>query len=336
MEDVFYDTSWTIYAVTETTKPLRALFSASPATLDTNALKLRDHLSTGRAKYEDEEEQEKIGGLRESQWDHLRQEGSTPHGLSITLTYDKTTYTFLLYSSSSQALRSPLLLVKATASLTSRFLTFLILHFQAPIVVPLRLPPSHLPNTLSRYLTSLTTAHRPIATDHALLDFLRDTVGAIKLTISITDPAIAKDLRTIEVDVPPETLYQLLPSSESAAGEADFLTSLSTHLRNRTGLILPLSTSTTPPASNDSHTNGTDAETKPAPLKLSRITTAAFALSSEGRLKLSMRAVQVVDAVPGLDRGEENVVRVANAEIIERLCEEARTMAEDSNDYDDG
>ena len=337
MDDVLYDTSLTVYAITESTRALLSLLSASTARLNDHAQTLREYLSTGRVAYEREEEQEKIGGLRECTFAVLRHDDAEPHGVAISLLYDKIAYKFLLYRDTAGHSRAsdgrgrrgkasenslPLLLIKASSSVTARFLAFLEQHFNSPAVVPLKLPAAHLPTALNDYVTELVRAHQPIAADHALLDYLRDTLGALKLTISVTDAKAAKDLRTIDVDVPAETLYQLVADSSAAPR---FLEVLHKHIHARTGLLLPLAPQPTAVSKVDTAEGEADAE---APLKLSRISNAAFALSCEGRLKLSAKAVQAVEAIPGLGSGEDNVVRTANQALLHGLVEAALKLGE--------
>jgi hypothetical protein len=339
MDDILYDTSLTIYALPQPTPPLTALLSASPARLNDHAETLRDHLSAGRIAYEREEERAKIGGLRDCTCALLREEEEAePYGVAINLLYDKVSYRVVFYGDEAPLIKAkgkrkrrtpdhptPLLLIKASSSITSRFLTFLETHFHAPPVLPLRLPASYLPTTLRQYITDLVTAHAAISADHALLDFLRDTVGVLKLTISITHAEAAKSLRTIDIDIPPETLYQLVadgPPNQSGG----FLGSLHKHLHARTGLLLPL----VPDSAPDGAAIGAEKENEAeeVPLKLSRLSCAAFALSSEGRIKLSAKAVQAVDAIPGLGSGQENVVRMANRTMLRGLIDVALTMVE--------
>lgn len=330
MDDALYDTSLTVYALTESSPAILSLLSASPARLNDHSQTLRDYLSTGRVAYEREEEQEKIGGLRECAFAVLRQEDAEPHGVAISLLYDKIAYKFLLYGNTAGRPQTtdkrgragkasekslPLLLIKASSSITARFLAFLEQHFNAPAAITLKLSATHLPTAVNDYVTDLVRAHQPIAADHALLDYLSDTLGALKLTISVTDVEAAKSLRTIDLDVPPETLYQLVTDSSSASS---FLEILHKHLHARTGLLLPLAPQ--PPIETEG-----DGE---APLKLSRISNAAFALSSEGRLKLSAKAAQAVEAIPGLGSGEENVVRRANQALLNGLIDAALKLRE--------
>lgn len=340
MNDILYETSLTAYALPDPTPPLIALLSASTARLSDQARTLRDHLSTGRVAYEREEEQEKIGGLRECSFTLLRQDDAVPYGIAVTLLYDKISYKFLLYGDAAPSSRTTskgkqrqpeqsisLLLVKASSSVTARFFSFLDTHFQAPPVIPLKLPAAHLPTALNAYINALVASHQTISADHALLDFLRDTIGILKLTISITNAEVAKSLRSIDIDIPPETLYQFVTDTESEA-QSGFLSSLYKHLRARTGLLLPL----VPPPPGPRRSAGAADPPQPEedpPLKLYRLSCAAFALSSEGRLKLSARSVQLVDAIPGLGSGEENVVRRANLGLLRGLVEEATKLGEE-------
>ncbi|ETN43424.1 uncharacterized protein HMPREF1541_02583 [Cyphellophora europaea CBS 101466] len=336
MDGILYDTSYTAYAVPQATPALFALLSASPSRLSDHANTLREHLSADRAAYEDEEEREKIGGLRDCKFAPLQRHEAEPQGVAITLFYDKLSYKFVLYRGTPSPTKArsrraghkkdeslPLLLIKATSSLTARFLAYLSLHFHVPTIAPLKLPVGYLADVLDVYVDGLVDAHRPVASDYALLDFFRDTVGAMKLTISLTDAEIAKSLRTIDVDVPPETLYQLVVESEAGTS---FLEALHKHLHARTGLLLPLAP-TYPVRRSQDNDNLEQDKTEP-PLKLSRIGNAAFALSSEGRLKFSSKSMQAVDAVPGIDSGEHNVVRKANQDLLDSLIREALSMAD--------
>ncbi|KPI40758.1 uncharacterized protein AB675_10561 [Cyphellophora attinorum] len=356
MDDALYDTSLTLYAVTESTTPLGSLLNCDLNSLNTNALKLRDHLSSGRARYEDEEEQEKIGGLRDCTWSHLRQDDRSTHGILVTLLYDKITYRFIFYvkpTSSSSTTRAgsrrqkapsaappsasslPLLFIKASTSLTARFLAFLTIHFQAPTIMPLKLPASHLPVTLSSYIASLVSAHATVANDYALQAFLQDTIGATKLTISITSAEIAKHLRTIDVDVPHETLFQLIEQGRNDAAHENFLEALRHHVHQRTGLLLPLTAAQQHQSAVTASGNEPDSTAPEPPLKLTRISNSAFALGSEGRLKFSTKAVAAVDAVAGLPSGpQENIVRRANLQLLEGLLDAAAAVSKGTNDGD--
>lgn len=348
MDDELYDTSLTLYAINAPHRALRVLLCVDQEDLDVEAEKLHRHLSTGRAQYEFEEEHEKIGALQACTWTCLRRDDRTAHGLIASLLYDRVTYRFIFHSDSESTLTTRrqkgaaplcLLLAKAPTSLTNRFLAFLESRFQMPILAPFKLPDSHLSTSFSAYLSRLVSAHNYVADDYALQGFLQDTLGNTKLTISITSSEIAKHLRTIDIDLPPETLYQLVERARNASSNTartagldtdEILGALKHHIHQRTGLLLPLTQSTTNSAnsspggsSSNSSSEEADAEPKP-PFKLTRISNAAFALGAEGRLKFSMRPVHAMDTVPGLPSGnEDNVVRRANTMLLAGLCSAA-------------
>lgn len=344
MDNAVYDTSLTIFALPEPSPALETLLATSPSRLQDHARTLQKHLSVDRAAYEHEEERLKIGGLRGSFFSllHGEQDNAEPYGVFMRLLYDRIDYKFILYgdevppnntkgkhTQKKPENQLPLLLVKASSSVNTRFLSFLETYFQSPTVIPLRLPASYLPTALNNYINELASAHETISADHALLELLKDTIGVLRLTISITDADIAKSLRTIDIDIPPETLYQLV--TDVLTRDTGFLGSLQRYLHIRTGLFLPL-VPTAPPQQPPS--NGNDAATvvddddDEPPLKVSRMSSAAFALSSEGRIKLSSKAVQVVEAIPGLGSGEENVVRIANRTLLRGLIAVALTLGE--------
>ena len=399
MNDTLYDTSFTLYAVSDASPQYQKLPECYEADLNVHAEALRQYLDTKRPRYESEEEREKIGGLRACRWTVIKRyagqkrkrgreddsddldptttaEDAPIEGVTITLTYDKATYKFILYAASDsrdQTAKSqpskrrrkpqpkpnglPLLLTKSNASLTRHILTFLTTTFSIT-TTPLKLPPHCLQQTLQTYITSLWTSLRSTSNTHSTQSLLRDTIGTLKITIATNTahakgPDIAKGLKSIDVDVPSETLYQLLlpplnndaattttsshASSRAArdvtatttAAAAAFLVRLRDHVRLRTGLILPL-----PPAvrgggekmvgsgDGDDGQEAMEMELE-RPLKVSRISTAAFALSAEGRLKMSLKAVEAVEGLGRLGAGEGNVVRVVNGALMEGVVRQA-------------
>ena len=132
-----------------------------------------------------------------------------------------------------------------------------------------------------------------------------------------------------------ETLHQILeqsipgkPSSRSKKRDElspiTFLASLQELTRERTGLILPITPTVTkkPLATN---ANGAAPADEP-PLRVTRIQCTAFAIGMEGRLKFSSRPVEMMEVVPGLTSGNENVVKLANRDLLEAVVKEAERV----------
>jgi Kinetochore complex Sim4 subunit Fta1 len=328
MDDGLYDTSFTLYTVTDTSLPYRNLLQSHQGALHARATRLREHLSC-RPKYEDEEEKEKIGGLRDCTWLAIRnpqRRSGDADGVAVILTYDKAIYKFMLFSNASTArtgttVEIPLLLAKASATNARLFVSFLAENFHVTIN-PLKLPPDFVSSTISSYVSQLHSAFKSVSDTTSMVSLLKDTMANLKLSVtanigSANGADIAQHLRTIDIDVPAETLYQLFDSAPSqpqtnGSTQPIFLSSLQHHIHQRTGLILPL-------LLKDATADATDEP----PLKLSRVASLSFALSTEGRLKFNSRAIEAVEAIPGLESGENNVVRKANAQLLEALVTEA-------------
>jgi hypothetical protein len=370
MDERLYDASFTLFAVQNTTFAYRNLCKDPPQKLTSNASRLQNQLSV-RPKYEDEEERAKIGGLRDCKWASYHHPNSTRKeaaGNALVLTYDRAVYKFILCSNtntlSARVVDLPLILVKASAGLTKRVLDFLRTEFQIEIF-PLKIPPTLLAFSISTYISSLYSAFSETDST-STLSLLRETIGTLRLTVSISSGAeggaeIAQHLRSIDIDVPAETLYQLLDTetaSSNATRNPSFLESLQHHIHQKTGLILPLipkfsqkipptnsSSSTNPnpilnqnpnPNTNRARNPSSPSQTNPPNpitnndeppptplLRLTRLSNLSFALSTEGRLKFAHRAVDAVEGIPGLESGEGNVVRKANGMLLGALIAEA-------------
>ncbi len=328
MDERLYDTSFTLYAVTDSSLPYQSLLQANQSTLNVHASRLREYLNL-RPKYEDDEEKENIGGLRDCTWIAFRNPPQVRRHadvISVVLNYDRAIYKFILYSNTSTAspgtkVGMPLLLAKAPAVVTRRFLSFTVETFHVTIH-PLKLPNNCLASTISVYIARLYSSFETVSGATSMLSLLKDTIGNVKLSISVNPGSangadIAQHLRTMDLDVPAETLYQLLtlPPPPAFAREykhCGFLLSLQHHIHQRTGLILPLLPN-----------SSTGDDVSEPPLKLSRIASASFALSAEGRLKFSSKTFEALETVPGLDSGDENVVKKANAQLLEAIVSEA-------------
>lgn len=341
MEELLYNSSFTLYALPLPT-PVRLLnlLSASPSTLATHATNLQTHLTSHRPAYEAEEEREKFGSLRTCTITPL-----TTSGLEFSIIYDRTTYKFIVYTSSdtktSPASASlPLVLAKANASLTKRFFSFLATTYHLSDPTSLKLSSHLLLFTTQTYISALHHSLEPLTENHSILSLLRDIIGSLKITISVNDASskaqlIKPHLRTIDLDVTSETLYQLLqnsvprrPSERSKKHDdplppITFLAELKNLVRERTGLKLPI----TPEEPKQPLADNVNGATIDEPvLRVTRIQSTAFAISVEGRLKLSNKPVDMMDVVPGLTGGDENVVKLANKGLLEAIVKEAERI----------
>jgi len=298
MNQAYYDTSWTLLAVTDTTATYRDLLSANERSLSRRAGQLHEHLNNNRPTYIDDDENAKTGGLRECTWTTIPPSArSEAHGCLITLTYDRTTCKFVLYTDS-------IILAKAPAALTKRIISFLSEAFSLTIT-PLKLPTSTLQRTLQDYLINL---HASLPPNH-----LQSAIGTLKLTLSFSGP-ISPHLRTLDIDVPYDTMQHLLSSASTT--QMSFLAELAKHIQSRTGLKIPLSVPKDP---NEGHSS-TDSTDENATIRISRISCSAFAISVEGRLKFSISAVD-----GAIEHGD--VVKNANEQILQRIVDKASQRA---------
>ena len=339
MDATLYTTSFTLYSLPlPTPAPLLSLLIGHEPTLKTHASRLQQHLtsSSRRPAYEAEEEQKKLGSLRSCDFAPL----PAGEGVVIAIIFDQAVYKFILYtcSQSTSEKQLPLLLVKANASFTRRVLAYLSETFQLPLEPqPLKLPSFLLLSTLQEYIVSLRNGLDPVAETESMLSLLRDIIGTLRITVSVNTGSangskVAPALRTIDLDVSSEALHQLLeraipdrPGPRSKRRDEhpniDFLSSLRDYITDRTGLKLPVTPETASQPLTE-NANGTVAANEPA-LRVTRIQSTAVAISMEGRLKLSSKPVEMMDAVPGLVSGDENVVKGANQDLLQAIVREA-------------
>ncbi|RMD42471.1 hypothetical protein DV735_g2688, partial [Chaetothyriales sp. CBS 134920] len=332
MDDSFYSTSFSLYSLSLPTPPrLRSLLSADDTTLKSRSKDFYESLisPSQRPVYELEEEKARLGSLRSCNITKL----PLQQGVVLAIVYDNVVYKSIFYSChSSPQLSIPLLLVKATSSLTRRLFLHFAEFFHLPSdPEPLKLPPAFLLSAVQKYIVSLRTSLDAVEENESILSLLRDIIGVLKITITVNGgsadgAAIVKNLRTIDVGINAETLYQLLEQSipnrpgpqSKRRGEIPritFLDSLQHHIRDRTGIILPIATENTEDPSLAS--NADDALlANAAPLRVTRVQSTSFAIGMEGRLKFSSRPVGMMDSVPGLTSGDENVVRAANRDLL--------------------
>ena len=313
-----YDTSWTAYRITWTTKSSTCQkLLTRPTSRSLKAQQLQEHLrSTGD---EPEEIDESAGGesnIKSCTWNAIEKledgaefaEVSMPEGRScglyINMVYEKAVYKAAIvgestaYADESSPIRLPLLLVKAPAALTRKLLIFLADNLHAK-VQPMKLPSSLLQSCLHNYLSTFASAsaQSPVEDRRKVV---RNVIKDLKISLAFSVPT-APELKAIDVDIPLDTARQLFQASDN--GKAPFMPLVAAHLRQHTGIILP------PPSEN--------VEDTPV-VRVSKIVNGAFALSVDGRIKIVGKAFDVanVDEMGYL-------VTEANEGILNALVQEA-------------
>ena len=292
MDDELYDSPWSSFAITETSTSFNTIHSSTPASLDRHATSLRKFLEPRNGTpYETEEQNEKIGTLRECKWRPLKRE--TCLSILIRLTYERATYRFIILKSQHNNTPS-LLLAKAPVALVHKVQTFLVTRLNVS-TMPSKLSSATIQHILQTYLTQ-------IRSPESVIDLTKTILGTLKITLSFSTP-VSPHLRSMDIDIPASTVDQL--ATLSADNQSSFLSELAKHVLNRTGLKLPIVIS-----GQDEDSEKTNA------IRISRISCSAFVISTEGRVKLSSKAV---DDVPN----EESVVRKANEMVLERFAQDA-------------
>lgn len=339
--DVLFDTSWTIQYVQRPEPRLTSLNALFDNLIDQNDVSqqlqglseelLEYLLSRSRAEPEDElnDRTEKTGQLREcviSPIHHLVQNDATlpqrPIGLLIETRYQKMIYQVILLSASgTQENKSPasLILFKGNIGHIKNVKNWLDLKFALPPASQLQVPSLLLLQAFSEYLVMLTSS-LPQSVDY--LDALRQAmlkqvIGNLKMTIAFTGVAgseVASQLKTLDFDIPAETVNVLLDRAQkhNERGVLGFLDELTKALHERTGLKLPLT------AERHVTSDAGEVISEP-PLKITKITCAAFAFSVEGKIKFASRPVETAEMI-GYESKE---VRKANQRVLDLLCQEA-------------
>ncbi len=273
---------------------------------------------------------EKAGAIRKCSWDLLeaadREEDAIlldnegrrvteerGSGIVINLTFDTATYRVILYgpapsqpsssaASSQQTATLPLLLTKTPIPLTKRLFTFLLDTFEIRIS-PVKLHQSLLHSTFESYI-EIICRHTTSMSLERRRAFLTSALKDIKISLSFSAP-ITTHLRTIDADLPPETVCNLIEASVSS--KTSFMQVLAVHLEHHTGMQLPL------PADGD----GESLEVEHL-VRISKIVCHAIALSGDGRFKIVGKALSAAE-VENLG----NVIREANEMVLTSLLAEA-------------
>ena len=247
-------------------------------------------------------------------------------GLAIESKYQKTTFRVVLLTGKNLSERSgciPVVLYKGNQSQVNVVKDWLYQKFQLPVAEMLQLPSQLLLQLCSRYLSALSSSW-PVATDHtdALRQaMLKQVIGNLKLTMAFSTASakgVAPDLKTMDFDIPAESVNVLLNKAQkSARGQSDlgdkFLDELRNGLRVKTGLILPLTTKST----------DTDDVRGDPPLRVTKVSCAAFALSLDGRIKLASKPIENAQ-VTGYD---EVTVREVDLALLDMIVKEAERRA---------
>ena len=350
MDDTLYDASWTLYSIHSTSQSYITLPTADSTRQSRLATQLRSYLDRTKVPTDPyDSEAERTGTLRDCTWTSLQKDA----GQKIELVHDKATYRFLLMSGRETVSGKPrlsLLLTKATAAIAKKFTGFLLDTFQGTLA-PLKLPSALLQEALHAYLSTLG-AEFPSDSTPSLRQptTIQSIIGNLKVTVTFGAP-VAPHLKTMDIDIPPDSVTKLLQQiekakqednstrrnrtngqrnggNESANTDTTLLGLLAELIEARSGIRIPITTtnptaSSTGTTSPSPSTNATTTNAAPSPnseqiLRISKITSAAFALSVDGRLKFAAKAVQ-----SAVGEAAETLVRMANGEMLERIVRAA-------------
>lgn len=346
--DYLLDTSWSIQYISSggPSPTLYNLFRTSN-TNTSNSAKLhelsnqcRDYMLSQAPAYRDElnDEIEKTGILRECAIEHVKLHDSDRIlGLSIETRYQKTTYRVILVPCSTLDNRKcPVnaLLYKASQSHMKNIKSWLGEKFGVPLASPLAFPTPLVPKMCSEFLMELDEVWGTEESDNEALRqaTLRQVVGSLRITITIsnaTGAGIAPQLKSMDFDVPTETLGLLLKKAQGreGGGGSEFLEELAAALHERTGLRLPLAGKLPAGMRGTSNGNTADREVEPEaepPLKVTRIHCAAFAFRADGGFKLAGKPIEDAESI-GYDG---HVLRKNYMRILQSIVQEAERRRE--------
>lgn len=348
--DIFLDKSWSILFIPPGSR-VDILHDLLLQPIDCPAVSQRlQHLTSDFQKflssqvpaYKDEldDEAERTGQLGECIVDRiLLSNMETSLGLSIQARYQKTTYTVLLLARQELG-DAGTMMCKASQNHVARVKRWLEsglgLQHQA---MSLQLPPPLLLRMCSDFLAELDKSLAGSSESSALRQAtLKQVIGNLKLVVTFsnaTGAEIAPHLKTMELDVPSETVGVLLAKAKERENsevlpEYGFLDELKKALHEKTGLVLPLTgQGIDKKASTVDQGNGLDSlrsDPEP-PLKVSKVRCAAFALSTDGKLKLASKPLRDADVI-GYD---ECQLRLGYFGLIQAVCKEAEMRSQEDN-----
>ncbi|EXJ82563.1 hypothetical protein A1O3_06376 [Capronia epimyces CBS 606.96] len=261
-------------------------------------------------------------------------------------------------SDSTATCEPAILLSKSSPAAFKAVTAYLVDSFALPEIGALKLPSAVIQTTLERYLTSVSTSLGAMDIEtSARRSVFHSIVGTLRITISFMPP-VAPSLKTIDISIPPYTVEQQYQSAldEGEEGQADrqvdFMSTVAAWILTKTGLNINPSQLTsqnnddsdkenTPaadPAVPSTHAREEDrvsetpgkssAKTQSSPMRISRISTGAYAISIEGRLKFASKPVEIVDGISEEGEGDDkNLVRRANEGLLRSALEETRKQA---------
>jgi len=325
--------------------------------LSTHAGAFGESISQGRPRYESEEEREKLGSLSQCKWTRLERlapqepqtqqlsrkrtrddgedDSSTSHGILISLIYERTTYKFIIYTTpnavsskrsrtetsnhapSNQESWTAILLSKSSPTLLRSLTTYLSDTFALADIHPLQLPSALIQKTLQDYLStiysSLSTA--PGSSQTQVQDLFINIISSVRLTIGFSAP-VAPHLKSLDIAVAPYAVLKALPEN-GRFGIEHFMSTLAGYIWTNTGLKIPV-LDDRDGVVRSLNCEGADIAKSDAPMKISRISNAAYAISCDHRIKFVSRPVHAVDDP---DQPAENCVRRANRELLVAIVE---------------
>lgn len=298
MEDCLYDTSWTLHALTHSSPSFTSLCASDEHTLKRPAKQLKDFLTTStekRALYENEQsDAEKTGVLRDINFSPLEHPA-----ILITVSHERALSKFIIYGADNRPPYSySLLLTKAGAPLVHKVTAFLFEIYSVSFV-PLKLPSTLLYDTLQAYMSTITSTQQD-----AQKQLSRSTLSSLRITFAFSPPVSPK-LKSIDIDIPLASLLAQTPGRT-------ILTSIATHLERATGIY---------PLAIGLGTEAKEGENEKALARISKVSCASFAISVEGRLKYTLKAVEGAMQF-------EHAARGANRDMLAALVAEASARRE--------
>lgn len=343
LPDYLLDTSWsTLYISSGNSSPI--LYNLFRPTANSSSIseqlrelsgQCHDYILSRAPAYKDElnDETEKTGILRECVIDYVKvYESDRILGLSIEMRYQKVTYRVILVPCSRlDPARCPVsvVLYKASQSHIKDIKSWLDEKFGVSGISSLVFPPWFIPRTCSEFMMGIDAAWSDERDADALREVtLRQVVGSLRITITIsnaTGAEIAPQLKSMDFDVPVETVGMLLKKAKEKGGGNgyQFLEELAGALHEKTGLRLPFTGKVTGVggnvSNNESATNGSSEPEVEPPLKVTRIHCAAFALRADGGFKLAGKPIEDAEAI-GYDG---LAVRTSYMRVLQSIFDEA-------------